>query len=424
MITTVIRTAYPAFTHARLRSQIVRKSQRNWFRPLALMAGGVLLLAGCANFDDSAAKQTYGPAPQLSPQAGPKPQLPEIDGGKAGEAQGGSPRSSQTPIPPPQGCKDFDKAVIATCLDTVTAVAGLPSDGATAAALAGERKSGRILQVATEKDAVEFAKLAVDATGDGGLTGLALSPSYAEDQLVFAYITTPTDNRVVRIAKGQEPKPVLIGIPKGATGNHGAIVSDGKGALLVATGDAGNAAAAADPNSLAGKVLRIDSAGKAAQGNPTEGSSIFASGLHAPGGLCRSADGARSWVTDKAADKDVIYRLQPGKPLSVPAWTWPDKPGVTGCADFTNYIAVSTSTAGNIQNVPIAPDGSVSGKPGITNDGKNSPNYGRIAGMSMISPDLAVAGTVNKDGGAPISSDDRVVLIVRNQSAPGGNGKD
>jgi glucose/arabinose dehydrogenase len=423
MITTVIGAAYPAFTHARLRSQIVRKRLRKWFQPLALVAGGCVVLAGCASFDDTAAGQTYVAAPQLTPLAGPKPQLPEIDGGQAGDAQG-SPRTSPTPIPPPQGCKDFDNAVIATCLDTVTTVAGLPGDGTNPAALAGERKSGRIMEVAAGKDAAEFATLAVNATGDGGLTGLALSPSYAEDQLVFAYVTTATDNRVVRIAKGQEPKPVLVGIPKGATGNRGAIVADGKGALLVATGDAGNPAAAADPNSLAGKVLRIDSAGKAAQGNPTAGSSIFASGLHSPGGLCASSDGARVWVTDKTADKDVIYRLLAGKALSVPAWTWPDKPGVTGCADFSNYIAVSTSTAGNMQNLPIAPDGSVSGKPGITNDGKASPSYGRIAGMSMITPDLAVAGTVNKDGGTPVSSDDRVVLIVRSQSGAGGTGKD
>jgi hypothetical protein len=43
--------------------------------------------------------------------------------------------------------------------------------------------------------------------------------------------------------------------------------------------------------------------------------------------------------------------------------------------------------------------------------------------MSMINPQLAVAGTVNKDGGTPVSSDDRVVLITPATSG-GGNGKD
>jgi glucose/arabinose dehydrogenase len=387
-----------------------------------LVAGSWLLLAGCAHFDDTVAGQTYVPAPQLTPQAGPTPQLPGIGGGTDAGTPGG-PRATPTPIPPPQGCKDFDKAVIGTCMDTVAAIAGLPGDGTEPAALAGERKSGRILKVVAGKDPAEFAKLTVVAAGDGGLTGLALSPSYAEDQLVFAYITTATDNRVVRIAKGQEPKPILIGIPKGATGNHGTIATDPKGALLVATGDAGNPAAAADPNSLAGKVLRIDTSGKAATGNPTAGSMIYATGLHAPGGLCGSADGSRFWVTDKAADKDVMYRLQPGRPLAVPAWTWPDKPGVAGCADFSDSIIVAASTAGNLQDLPIAPDGSVSGKPIVINDGKSGPTYGKVAGISMISPDLAVTGTINKDGGIPVSSDDRAVLITRSQS-PAGSNKD
>jgi hypothetical protein len=269
----------------------------------------------------------------------------------------------------------------------------------------------------------QLAKIPVDATGDGGLTGLALSPSYTEDQLVFAYITTPTDNRVVRIAPGQAPKPVLTGIPRGPSGNHGAMVSDGKGALLVATGDAGNPAAAADPNSLAGKVLRIDVSGQPATGNPTAGSAVLASGLHSPGGLCSSADGSRLWVTDRLSDKDVLYRIRPAAQLTTPAWTWPDKPGVTGCADFTDYISVTTSIAGNLQDLPVSADGAVTGKPSISLDGKNGPGYGRLAGMSMISPDLAVAGTVNKDGGQTVSSDDRVVLIARNPSA-GAGGKD
>src|SRR3712207_9595311 len=67
----------------------------------------------------------------------------------------------------------------------------------------------RSLQVQRERPNQEVAALAVDPAGDGGLTGLALSPSYAEDELIYAYITTPIDNRVVRIAPGDMPKPVL-----------------------------------------------------------------------------------------------------------------------------------------------------------------------------------------------------------------------
>jgi hypothetical protein len=128
-------------------------------------------------------------------------------------------------------------------------------------------------------------------------------------------------------------------------------------------------------------------------------------------------------VTDRLGDKDALYRIRPAVQLTTPAWTWPDKPGVTGCSDFADYISVTTSTAGNLQNLPVSADGSVTGKPSMSLDGKNGPSYGRLAGMSMITPDLAVAGTVNKDGGQTVSSDDRVVLIARNPSA-GTGGKD
>ncbi|GAA3575743.1 PQQ-dependent sugar dehydrogenase [Amycolatopsis ultiminotia] len=401
------------------------RTRFRWSAPLALLACGGLVLSGCARFDDTTAEQSFSPAPAPSPESPPQVQDPGDDSGKAPET--GPSQGSPTPVPPPQGCKDFDKAVIATCLDTVTAVAGLPGDGSSPTALAGERKSGRVLLATSGHEAAPFAQLDVQAAGDGGLTGLALSPSYDEDQLVFAYVTTSTDNRVVRFAKGQAPKPVLTGIPKGATGNRGAIVGDGRGSLLVATGDAGNPGAAADPKSLAGKVLRIDTSGKPANGNPTAGSAVYASGLHAPGGLCGSADGKRMWVTDQpGTGPDSVYRLQPGQTLSTPAWTWPDKPAVGGCSDFVDAngtLAVASSTG--LQNVPVNPDGAVTGKPTVSLDGKGNPptTYGRLAGMSMISPQLAVTGTTNKDGGKPVSSDDRVVLIVVTETG-GGLGKD
>jgi len=386
----------------------------------AVVASG-LVLSGCAHFDDRAAGQTFQPAPELSAAAGPQPSLPEIDGSsRSGTAR---PGPTSTSIPPPQGCTDYDKAVIATCLDTVSAVAALPGDTSEPSALAAERKSGRVLQVAAGSAATEIARLTVDAGSDGGLTGLALSPRYTEDQLVFAYITTAADNRVVRFAKGQQPKPILTGIPKGTTGNRGAIMSDGT-ALLVATGDAGDAASAANPNSLAGKVLRIDTAGNPAPGNPTAGSRVYASGLHTPGGLCKSSDGARIWVTDREPDRDAVYKIQPGTSLSVPAWTWADKPGLAGCVDGSQLLLIGASIAGNIQNLPITPDGSVGGVPKATMDGKSGRSFGRLAGMDMLNSQYALAGTVNRDGGQPVSSDDRVVVVQIQPSPDGGSGKD
>lgn len=386
--------------------------------PLAILLSGVLAISGCAQFDDTTT-QEWQPAPELTPEAGPEPQLPENQGTDKGPA--GPPPPAQGPVQPPDGCTDYHEEVVATCLDTVSAIAALPGEESNIGALAAERKSGRVMQVAHRTDPSEFGQLEVEAASDGGLTGLALSPTYQEDQLVFAYVTTANDNRVVRLARGEEPKPVLTGIPKGSSGNRGALTTDGNGALVVATGNAGDPASAADPNSLAGKVLRINPAGEPAKGNPRPDSPVLTTGLRAPGGLCASSDGSRLWVTDRGQDRDALYRVQPGRPLTSAAWTWPDQPGVAGCADAGSMIMVAAATSGNMQNVSIAQDGAVTGKPQTTLNDQSG--YGRLAGLDMNTPELAIAGTVNKDGGQPVSSDDRVVAIVPQQGKQG-NGKD
>lgn len=393
---------------------------RSWSWPwsLAAVTSSALLLAGCAQFDDSAAGQNWKPAPSLTPEAGPQPELPEVDPHRVPT----TPPTSQAPIPPPEGCTDFDDAVIATCLDTVSAVAALPTDGTTIAAFAAERRSGRVFLVDADTGKSEFATLDVDAAGDGGLTGLTLSPSYAEDRLLFAYITTPTDNRVVRFTEGQSATPVLTGIPKGTTGNRGAVLADGSGSLLVATGNTGDPAVAADPDSLAGKLLRITPTGRPDPQNPQPDSPVIADGLHAPGGLCAAPDDSRIWVTDREPDQDAVYRVQAGKDLSVPAWTWPDQPGVTGCADWDDVLAVATDDAESLQTLPLTEDGAIGGEPQTTMDDENGTSYGRLGALDPISSEAAIAGTANKDGGTPVSSDDRVVLIVRQGSV--GSGRD
>lgn len=384
---------------------------------VASVLSGVLLTTGCATFTAQPPPASWKPQEQLTPQGGPEPEVPGERKPGEGGAGGGNPPAD---IPPPDGCKDYDPAVIGTCLDTVTAVAALPGDGKDPTALVGERRTGRILRVKSGADPQLVATIPVDGSTDGGLTGLALSPTYAEDQLIFAYVTTPTDNRVVRIAPGDVPKPVITGIPRGPVNNRGALASDRAGALLLATGDAGNTQAAGDLKSLAGKVLRFDATGAPAPGNPTKDSVVLTSGLRSPGGVCAAGGGQGVWVTDRTATQDVLYRLEPGKPMAAPAWTWPDRPGVSGCVAFNGGIDVMMSTAGHAEWLPLAPDGSFSGKPEITLDEERS--FGLLGGVDAINDKMAIVGTVNKDGGKPVSSDDRAFVLV--PPAGGGGGPD
>jgi glucose/arabinose dehydrogenase len=379
---------------------------------MAGVLGAVLLTAGCATFADQPPPEAWTPQEQLTPQGGPDPQVPGEGQPEAGPGEGGEP----TEIPPPNGCIDYNPSVIGTCLDTVVAVAALPGSGADPTALVGERRSGRILRVKAGVEPEVVATVPVDGSTDGGLTGLVLSPTYAEDQLIFAYVTTASDNRVVRIAPNDVPKPIITGIPRGASNNRGAMALDHAGALLLATGDTGNAQAAGDLSSLAGKVLRFDTAGQPAPGNPNRTSLVVASGLRAPAGICTTVNGPGTWVTDRAATQDVLFKLDVGKPLTSPAWTWPDRPGVAGCASTVTGVLIVMSTAGNAQRLPLAPDGSFSGKPEVTLDKEQG--FGLLGGLDAVNDQIAVGGTTNKDGGQPVSSDDRAFVI----SVSGGGG--
>ena len=68
------------------------------------------------------------------------------------------------------------------------------------------------------------------------------------------------------------------------------------------------------------------------------------------------------------------------------------------------------STVGNAQRLPIASDGSFSGKPEVTLE--EDEGFGLLGGLDAVNDQVAVAGTVNKDGGKPVSSDDRAFVIA------------
>ncbi|HXV94584.1 MAG TPA: PQQ-dependent sugar dehydrogenase, partial [Pseudonocardia sp.] len=276
----------------------------------------------------------------------------------------------------------------------------------------GERTTGRVLRVRRGQEPQLVTTVPVDATGGGGLTGLVLSPGYAEDQLVYAYATTDEDNRVLRLASGEPPKPVLTGIPRGPSNNGGALAVDNRGALLVATGDAGGDATA--PGSLAGKLLRIDTLGRPASGNPDPASPVYSSGLRAPAGVCVDLVSGDAWVTDRAGRQDVLHRAAPGV-LPAPAWTWPERPGVAGCVARPDVVAVALTDAAALFVLRAGPGGTFTGNP----ETLLADAYGRLAAATIAPDGLLWLGTVNKAGGRPVSSDDRVIRI----QPPAGGGE-
>jgi glucose/arabinose dehydrogenase len=364
----------------------------------ALLA--VLLLAGCASFPDSGPHDWHdkiegvgelgGPPAEANPPTGEPTPQDEAD-------PSGAPRA-------PSGCTDPDPQVVATCLAPVGAIAVLP-DGLSA--LVGERTTGRVLRVRQGDQPTLVTTIPVDASTGGGLTGLVLSPAYAEDQLVYAYVTTPTDNRVVKLAPGEPPKPVLVGIPRGPEHNAGALGVDPDGLLLVATGDTGVNTSL--PGSLAGKILRIDTLGRPDISNPDPTSPVLATGISDPGGLCVDDTTAQTWVPDHTAAGDVLNLVIPG-PLPAPAWRWPDSPGVGGCTAHSGTVTIAENVGAATFELQADGDGLFTGQPQILLKGV----YGRL-GPATGGPDgFLWLGTVNKTGGKPVSSDDRVIRIQIN----------
>lgn len=367
---------------------------------LSLLIAATVLVTGCARFDDSA--------------SGPFTTEPTWKDADFGPEK----RPSTTTAKPEGPCIDQSEGVVATCLDVTSGVVGLP-DGTTG--LVAEQKTGGIFKIDTQDPtpmppahvAPKIAQLDVDGSGDGGLEDITLSPTYSEDGLIYAYLTTPSDNRVVRIGEDGAAKPVLTGIPKGGTGNHGAIEFISETEMLVLTGDAGDAGGAANPGSLAGKLLRVT----LSPGAPTQ-TEVVTSGIATAGDVC-IGPGGTIWVTDRTPVEDRLRRVTPEGAL-VTGWTWTDHPGVSGCVAGADTVSVAMTEAKGLAIAAADKDThAITVVPSLQYQNM----WGRLNGASPGPSGSIWLATINKaPGGEPGPNDDRVILVA--PSAQSGSGPD
>ena len=345
---------------------------------VAVLCAALLVSTGCARFNN-AQSEPFTTAPELT--TGP---------------------SSTPPPPPPLPPTPFPKqcpapGVMQGCLDTTS---GLIMGPDSKSALVAERVTGAVKEVAVNAEPKVKLVIPVDPSGDGGLMDIVLSPAYEQDRLMYAYISTPTDNRVIRIADGDIPKNILTGIPKGATGNTGALIFTSPTTLVVLTGDAGNPAMAADPASLAGKVIRIEQPTTVNQAPLT----TAMSGMGAGGGMCTDPSDGSLYITDRTATADRLQRITADSKQST-VWTWPDRPGVAGCAALEGTVLVNLINPKQTVAVRLAPGtGAVTGQPEVVRQDVHG-----HAWALQAAPDGNVWGaTVNKTYGGAEKLDDVV----------------
>jgi glucose/arabinose dehydrogenase len=344
---------------------------------LAALSVVVLAASGCARFND-AQTQPFTTNPELRPQP-----------------------SSPPPPPPPLPPTPFPKAcpapgVMQGCLESTS---GLIMGPDSKTALVAERTTGAVKEISVSAEPKVKMVIPVDPSGDGGLMDIVLSPTYNQDRLMYAYISTPADNRVIRVADGDVPKDILTGIPKGATGNTGALIFTSPTTLVVLTGDAGNPAMAADPKSLAGKVLRIEQPTTVGQAPPT----TALSGVGSGGGLCIDPVDGSLYVADRTPTADRLQRITKKSEVST-VWSWPDKPGVAGCAAMDSTVLINLINPKQTVAVRLAASGAVTGEPDVVRKDTHA-----HAWALRMSPDGNVWGaTVNKTAGDAEKLDDVV----------------
>jgi glucose/arabinose dehydrogenase len=157
----------------------------------------------------------------------------------------------------------------------------------------------------------------VSTNGDGGLLGVAIDPNFASNRFIYVAQTiaykgglTADGNALVRYILGTDYRlsspTKLVTWASNQYNNGGCLTFGPDGYLWIGTGDANDVHAAQSLISTNGKILRIQTSGQIAPGNPF-GSAIYAFGLHCPTGIC--FEGAHCWATDCGIDGDDEINL-------------------------------------------------------------------------------------------------------------------
>jgi glucose/arabinose dehydrogenase len=230
---------------------------------------------------------------------------------------------------------------VATGLDSPWGLAALPGGDL----LVSSRDEGTLTRVDGKTgEKTEAGEVpGVSPAGEGGLLGIALSPDHAADRMVYAYFTSASDNRVVRMLydprkpPGEQlgaPDTVFKGIPKGFVHNGGRIAFGPDRMLYVGTGESGRTGLSQDRDSLGGKILRLTPEGEPAPGNPFPDSPVYSYGHRNVQGLAWDAE-QRLFASEFGQDTwDELNAIRPGDDYG-----WPEAEGRSDDDAFHDPIA-------------------------------------------------------------------------------------
>ncbi|MER6385530.1 PQQ-dependent sugar dehydrogenase [Streptomyces sp. NPDC001250] len=376
--------------------------------PAVLAVAALLLAAGCSS---GGGHFPLAPGRTASP----------------GTAAGASPSGRVAdPAPPAKGSVKVLRTV-AEGLRTPWGLAPLPGGGL----LVSSRDDGTIVRIdeKTGRTTVLGTVSGVAPAGEGGLLGIALSPDYAADHMVYAYFTSASDNRIARMLYDERkpageqlgaPDTVFKGIPKGTIHNGGRIAFGPDGMLYAGTGESGTRGLAQDKKSLGGKILRLTPEGEPAPGNPFPGSPVYSYGHRNVQGLAWD-DRQRLFASEFGQDTwDELNAIKPGgnygwpqaegrssdAALQNPMAQWhTDDASPSGIAYVKGVIWMAGLKGQRLWRIPLrGTETSAAPQPFLTG------TYGRLRTVVAAGGDRVWLVTSNTDGrGHPRQGDDRVL---------------
>ncbi|MER6104441.1 PQQ-dependent sugar dehydrogenase [Streptomyces sp. NPDC001832] len=387
---------------------------------MAVLAAGTLLLtAGCSSGNGFGGTSGVGRLPSPS---GPSP-----------AASGPSASPSASVAPPPAKGSVKVVSTLTEGLDSPWGLAELPGGDL----LVSSRDKGTITRIdgKSGKKTLLGTVPGVSPGGEGGLLGIALSPTYGSDHLVYAYFTTASDNRIARMQYDENgttpgrllgaPDTILRGIPKGSIHNGGRIAFGPDHMLYAGTGETGDSGLAQDKKSLAGKILRMTPDGRPLHGNPAADSVVYSYGHRNVEGL--AWDGQKQlWASEFGQDTwDELNRIVPGgnygwpevegkagKPGFIdPVAQWkPSEASPSGIAFAKGSIWMASLRGERLWRIPLS--GRADGEPLAAPQAFLKGKYGRLRTVLAAGGNKLWLVTSNTDTrGTPKPGDDRILVL-------------
>jgi len=248
--------------------------------------------------------------------------------------------AGQTRIGAIQTKTAYEGKVITSSLDHPWGIAALPDGRFLVTEIEGRM---RIVTAAGKVGEPISGVPKVHASGQGGLLGICLDPSFSKNRMVFWAFSEQTDNgTVTAVAKGklsadeknlENVSVIYRATPyyKGTLHYGGRVLFAKNGDLFVSTGERSDRETrpqAQDLKSGLGKIIRITTDGKPASGNPFAGKSgarpeLYSYGHRNVQGIAINPATGELWNSEFGPrGGDEINRVTPGKNYGWPTITY------------------------------------------------------------------------------------------------------